>query len=260
MGLYLIGAVAHDGTFTNKSSNIHVAFLSDHRFFLLPPVHDVCLILADEQVVPCLNEVRCRHKVASHVCNLPRALAYEWSRSSDGHGLVSIILNVLSSWSSEPLPWTFPFPLWIFPETCSSALRSPLLPSRPQRWLFLPCPLGSSCVSLEHTVQSSRHLLVLVVFCQVAKCWPFILLLSPPGVSVPRNERKVQRMCCQFDDSPRSSSASTKKSSWIFDIIVVRFLRPTDLSSSCTASFCPETSATSSASFDALARDHFVFD
>ena len=65
----------------------------------------MCLILPDEQLVPGLDNVRCGHEGSSPVCNLPRALAYEPFRSSDGHDLLSAVLCVLSSWSVEPLPF-----------------------------------------------------------------------------------------------------------------------------------------------------------
>ena len=40
--------------------------------------HDPRVILPDEQVGPGLNDVRCWHEGSCHVCNLPRALAYEF--------------------------------------------------------------------------------------------------------------------------------------------------------------------------------------
>ena len=57
--------------------------------------------MPEEEVIPGLRDVRCRHKGSSHICNLPRVLAYKPFRSSDGHDLLSIVLDVLSSWSFE---------------------------------------------------------------------------------------------------------------------------------------------------------------
>ena len=48
--LYLIGATASDGTFTNKSST-YTCPSCQRTGFLLLPVHDVRLVLPDEQVV-----------------------------------------------------------------------------------------------------------------------------------------------------------------------------------------------------------------
>ena len=50
---------------------------------------------------------------------------------------------------------------------------------------FLPCQLGSSCVSSDKMVRSSRRLIFSVVFCKVVECWPLFFSLSPPGDSVP---------------------------------------------------------------------------
>ena len=58
MSLYLTGAAAPDGTFS-QIKQVHVVFLSEHRFVLPLPVHDVHLILRHEEVVPGLNDVRC---------------------------------------------------------------------------------------------------------------------------------------------------------------------------------------------------------
>ena len=57
MGLYLIGAAAPDGTFTNRLSTYTFPCLSERRFLLPLPVHDVRPILSDEQVVPSMDDV-----------------------------------------------------------------------------------------------------------------------------------------------------------------------------------------------------------
>ena len=145
MGLYLTGAVASDGTFTNKSNSYTFSwFLSTDSSFLL--FHNVRLILPDEQAVPGLDDVRSCHERSSHVCNPPRALAYESFRSSSGH--------TFSSWSFEPL-------------TILGSLHfgkhAPRLHGLRHSRVdcdgdFLPRPLSSSGVSLDQIVQASRRL------------------------------------------------------------------------------------------------------
>ena len=75
-----------------------MAFPSEHQFPFLLSVHDVCLILPDEQVAAGLDDVEMLALV------LPRALACKSFKSSDGHDLLSTVLDVLSSWSFGPLP------------------------------------------------------------------------------------------------------------------------------------------------------------
>ena len=50
---------------------------------------------------------------------------------------------------------------------------------------FLPCPLGSSCASLDQMVHSHRRLLFFVAFCKVVESWSLIISFFPLGDSVP---------------------------------------------------------------------------
>ena len=56
----------------------------------------------------------------------------------------------------------------------------PLLPSD-----FLPRPPSSSSGSWDQMIQSSRHLLFLVIFGKVVTCWSWVHTFSPSGDSVP---------------------------------------------------------------------------
>ena len=106
------------------------------------------------EVVPGLNDVRCRHEKSSHVCNRPRALAYESSRSSEGHNLLRILLEVLSSWSFEL--HSIPGPLWFLGGYVGedAPRHHVLCRSRVDyNGHFLSRPLSSSSVSWVQVIQ-----------------------------------------------------------------------------------------------------------
>ena len=106
--MYLFGAMVPVGTFTTETGTYTLPSFSEHRFLLLLlPVHDVCLILPEEQVVSGLDDVRCRHKglLTSATCHvLLRTNPSRVLTTTHTQWPAAVILNVLSSWSFDSLP------------------------------------------------------------------------------------------------------------------------------------------------------------
>ena len=109
-------------------------------------------------------------------------------RGSDGHDLLPIILDVLSAWSFEP------FSIW------EHAPRHHVLRSRvDDNGDFSPRPRSSSIVSWDQMIQSSRHLVILVILHKVVKCWSWVRFASTnlPRHKVPPSSRVLLPLLLQ---------------------------------------------------------------
>ena len=117
--------------------HVRIPFLSEHWHLLSLPVHDVRLIIPNEQIVPGLDDVGGQHQRSSHICNLPRALAHKSLKGPNGHDRLPVVLDVLHlvPWILFH-SWTSLFAWSLSRETCFSASHSLLLLSLPPRWPF----------------------------------------------------------------------------------------------------------------------------